>query len=87
MKKGCKDYGKTGGRYSNITFEWIYPRYICAVFNLNSVVTEISSAIIGSIALLLCVPFTAFIAASFSKLSNEKLEKYDIISSVFRKKE
>lgn len=56
-------------------------------FNLNSVVTEISSAIIGSIALLLCVPFTAFIAAYFSKLSNEKLEKYDIISSVFRKKE
>ena len=32
-------------------------------FNLNQVVTEISSAIIGSIALVVCVPITAIIAA------------------------
>jgi len=32
-------------------------------FNLNQVVTEISSAVIGSIALVVCVPITAIIAA------------------------
>ena len=32
-------------------------------FNLNQVVTEISSAVIGSIALVVCVPITAMIAA------------------------
>lgn len=44
-------------------------------FNLNSVVTEISSAIIGSIALLVCVPLTAFIASYFIKFRGEKLRK------------
>lgn len=33
-------------------------------FNLNQVVTEISSAVIGSIALVVCVPITAIIAAN-----------------------
>ena len=32
-------------------------------FNLNQVATEISSALIGSIAILACVPFTAMVAA------------------------
>lgn len=32
-------------------------------FNLNQVVTEISSAVIGSIALVVCVPITALVAA------------------------
>lgn len=36
-------------------------------FNLNQVATEISSAIIGSIAILLCVPLTAIIAAYLIK--------------------
>lgn len=44
-------------------------------FNLNSVVTEISSAIIGSIALLICVPLTALISAYFIKFKGEKLKK------------
>lgn len=44
-------------------------------FNLNSVVTEISSAIIGSIALLICVPLTAFVASYFIKFRGEKLRK------------
>lgn len=33
-------------------------------FNLNQVATEISSALIGSIAILACVPVTAFISAN-----------------------
>ena len=33
-------------------------------FNLNQVVTEISSALIGSIAIVICVPFTAIVAAA-----------------------
>ena len=39
-------------------------------FNLNQVATEISSAIIGSIAILLCVPLTAIIAAYLIKHQN-----------------
>jgi len=31
--------------------------------NLNQVVTEIASALIGSIAIVICVPFTAFVAS------------------------
>jgi len=38
-------------------------------FNLNQVATEISSALIGSIAILACVPFTAIIAAVLIKKS------------------
>lgn len=48
-------------------------------FNLNAVVTEISSAIIGSIALLLCVPITAIISANLIKFTDEKLKKRAII--------
>ncbi len=41
--------------------------------NLNQVVTEIASALIGSIAIVICVPFTAIIAAKFiSSLKNKK---------------
>lgn len=35
--------------------------------NLNQVVTEISSAIIGSIAIVICVPFTAFVSSRMIK--------------------
>ena len=35
--------------------------------NLNQVVTEISSALIGSIAIVICVPITAFIASVWVK--------------------
>lgn len=43
-------------------------------FNLNQVATEISSAIIGSIAILLCVPLTAIISAYLIKNQKEKVE-------------
>lgn len=43
-------------------------------FNLNQVATEISSALIGSIAILICVPLTALIAAFMIKRQKEKLE-------------
>lgn len=36
-------------------------------FNLNQVATEISSALIGSIAIVICVPITAIISAFFIK--------------------
>ena len=41
-------------------------------FNLNTVVTEISSALIGSIAVLLCVPITALVASYLIKMSFKK---------------
>ena len=40
-------------------------------FNLNQVVTEITSAIIGSIAIVICVPITAFVTAYLMKKKNE----------------
>ena len=43
-------------------------------FNLNQVATEISSALIGSIAILICVPLTALIAAFMIKRQKEKVE-------------
>ena len=43
-------------------------------FNLNQVVTEISSAVIGSIAILLCVPLTAIISAYLIKKQKTKVE-------------
>lgn len=43
-------------------------------FNLNQVATEISSALIGSIAIVLCVPITAIIAAYMIKKSPKKQE-------------
>ena len=43
-------------------------------FNLNQVATEISSALVGSIAILACVPVTAIIAAYMIKNQKDKLE-------------
>ena len=43
-------------------------------FNLNQVVTEIASALIGSCAIVLCVPITAFVA---SELIKNIPDKYD----------
>ena len=47
--------------------------------NLNAVATEISSALIGSIALLLCVPLTALCAANLIKKGSKNPENRDII--------
>jgi uncharacterized membrane protein len=46
--------------------------------NLNQVVTEIASALIGSIAIVICVPFTALAASALihkyaKKAENEKI--------------
>lgn len=47
-------------------------------FNLNQVATEISSALIGSIAIVVCVPITAIIAAYLvRKDRKEELEEND----------
>lgn len=43
-------------------------------FNLNQVATEISSALIGSIAILACVPITAIIAAYMVRKQKQKIE-------------
>lgn len=43
-------------------------------FNLNQVATEILSALTGSIAILVCVPFTAIIAAYLIKRSKQKTD-------------
>ena len=51
-------------------------------FNLNHVASEILSALIGSIAILVCVPVTAFVASNLisKKKSQEvKLDKIDIL--------
>lgn len=45
--------------------------------NLNQVVTEISSALIGSIAIVICVPFTAIIAATLIK-NHKQTREIDI---------
>ena len=45
-------------------------------FNLNQVATEISSALIGSIAILMCVPITAIICAYLIKQQKQN-EKFD----------
>ncbi len=45
--------------------------------NLNQVVTEISSALIGSIAIVICVPFTAIVASKLIKYYYEK-HKIDV---------
>lgn len=44
-------------------------------FNLNQVATEISSALIGSIAIVLCVPITAIIAAYLIKRSRKEIDE------------
>ncbi|MBO5739180.1 YibE/F family protein [bacterium] len=46
--------------------------------NLNQVVTEISSALIGSSALIICVPITAIIASNLVKKSSIKFDKLNI---------
>lgn len=47
-------------------------------FNLNQVATEISSALIGSIAIVLCVPITAVISAYLVKnFPNRRVEEND----------
>ena len=43
-------------------------------FNLNQVVTEISSALIGSISLVICVPITALIAAKIVTVKKNKID-------------
>ena len=42
--------------------------------NLNQVVTEVASALIGSIAIVICVPFTALIAPHLIKKFHKKQE-------------
>ena len=46
-------------------------------FNLNQVATEISSALIGSIAILACVPLTALISAYLIK-HQKKPDKFEM---------
>ena len=46
--------------------------------NLNQVVTEISSALIGSIAIIVCVPITAFVA---SRLVREKRDEVNFFKA------
>ncbi len=46
--------------------------------NLNQVVTETASALIGSIAIVICVPFTALISSRLIKKSLENREYKDI---------
>ena len=43
-------------------------------FNLNQVATEISSALVGSIAILVCVPLTAIISAYLIKHQKKNQE-------------
>lgn len=43
-------------------------------FNLNQVVTEIASALIGSCAIVICVPITAFIASHLIKNDHNKID-------------
>lgn len=43
--------------------------------NLNQVVTEVSSALIGSIAIVICVPFTALVASGLIHKYAKKAEK------------
>ena len=47
--------------------------------NLNQVVTEVASALIGSIAIVICVPFTALVASCLIH-KYAKLSKYDKIN-------
>jgi len=47
--------------------------------NLNQVVTEISSALIGSIAIVICVPITAFVASKFVIKRDNKIDFSNLI--------
>ena len=40
--------------------------------NLNQVVTETASALIGSIAIVICVPFTAIVASQMIRCAKKK---------------
>lgn len=51
-------------------------------FNLNQVATEISAALIGSIAIVLCVPITAIIAAYLIKKTS-KITKFRVAKNDF----
>lgn len=46
--------------------------------NLNQVVTETASALIGSIAIVVCVPITAFVASQLIKYAKSKDKNLDI---------
>ena len=46
--------------------------------NLNQVVTEIASALIGSIAIVICVPITAIVASQMIKCAKTKGEDIDL---------
>ena len=52
-------------------------------FNLNQVATEISSALIGSIAIVLCVPITAIIAAFLIKKFDKNISQQALVENVF----
>ena len=43
-------------------------------FNLNQVVTEICSAMIGSIALVACVPITAIVSAHLVRVNKNEID-------------
>lgn len=51
-------------------------------FNLNQVVTEISSALVGSIAMVICVPLTAIISAYLIKNKNSDIIKLEEMKKV-----
>src|SRR5574344_1086280 len=51
-------------------------------FNLNQVATEISSALVGSVSLVVCVPLTAIISAYLIK-NNKNQEKKEVEESDF----
>lgn len=54
-------------------------------FNLNQVATEISSALIGSIAIVLCVPITAIIAAFLiHKFGQPAVEENDFDDTIIK---
>ena len=46
--------------------------------NLNQVVTETASALIGSIAIVICVPITALVASQMIKCAKKKDEDIDL---------
>ena len=46
--------------------------------NLNQVVTETASALIGSIAIVICVPITALVASQMIKCAKKKNEDIDL---------
>lgn len=52
-------------------------------FNLNQVATEISSALIGSIAIVVCVPATAIISAFLIKKFNKKISQQALAENDF----